>query len=220
MSEIENVKEYFVRSAGAFDSLYSEEKTSSLMRFINKKFRKDIYERFILSMNHVQKYNSETILDVGCGSGRYAYALAQIGIRRIVGVDLSSKMIDLALRNTSKIERADGIFKFMCCEFMKFNTDETFDTVIAMGLFDYISDPITVLEKMRMLANHSVIASFPSISFYRTPVRKVRYHFKRCPVYFYNREQINLFCSEAGFQKNEIIKIAGAGMDYFVTFFK
>ena len=84
MSETENVKEYFVRSAEAFDSLYSEEKASPLMRYINKKFRRDIYERFILSMKHVQKYKLETVLDIGCGSGRYAYDFAQICIRQIV----------------------------------------------------------------------------------------------------------------------------------------
>lgn len=220
MSEAEKVRQYFGRSAATFDSLYSEDKMSPLMSFINRKFRRDIYDRFILSMNHVRKYKLETAFDVGCGSGRYAYALAQLGVRRIVGLDFSQTMIDLAVKNTSKIQGANEIFEFICCDFMEFQTEETFDVVLAMGLFDYINDPILVLKKMKMLANHSLIASFPSISIYRTPIRKIRYYFKRCPVYFYNRDKIISFCSKAGFAKYEIVKIKGSGMDYFVTFFK
>lgn len=220
MSEAEKVRQYFVRSAATFDALYSEAKTSPLMSFINRKFRRDIYDRFILSMNHVRKYKLETALDVGCGSGQYAYTLAQLGVKRIVGVDFSQTMIDLAVKNTSKIQRANEIFEFNCCDFMEFQTEETFDVVLAMGFFDYINDPIPVLKKMKMLANHSLIASFPSISIYRTPIRKIRYYFKRCPVYFYNRDKIISFCSKAGFAKNEIVKIKGSGMDYFVTFLK
>ena len=220
MSKTEKVRQYFVRSAATFDSLYSENKMGPLTTFINRKFRRCIYDRFILSIKHARKYKLETVLDVGCGSGRYAYALAQLGARRIVGIDFSQTMIDLAVKNTSKIQGANEIFEFICRDFTEFQTEETFDVVLAMGFFDYINDPIPILKKMKKLTNHSIIASFPSISIYRTPIRKIRYYFKRCPVYFYNRDKIISFCSKAGFAKNEIVKIKGAGMDYFVTFFK
>lgn len=219
MSEIENVKDYFVRSAEAFDSLYSEEKTNPFMRYINKQFRRDIYERFILTLDHIKKYKLNSVLDVGCGSGRYAHAIAQAGVKRIVGIDLSSTMIELAVRHTSSITDAKEIFDFNCGDFMKFHTDEKFDVVIAMGFFDYVNDPVTVLKKMKTLANHSVTVSFPSISVYRTPIRKIRYHFKQCPVYFYKHDHIDELSKEAGFARNETIKIKGAGQDYFTTFF-
>ena len=63
-----------------------------------------------------------------------------------------------------------------------------------------------------------MIASFPSISWYRTPIRKVRYVIKRCPVYFYRREQIEQLGKAAGFAQTDISKIDGAGQDYFATF--
>lgn len=98
MSEVEKVRRYFIRSAEIFNSLYSEGKMSTLLRFINHMFRHDIYERFILSMNHVSKYKLSSVLDVGCGSGQYIYAFAQFGVKRIVGIDFSPKMIDLTLK--------------------------------------------------------------------------------------------------------------------------
>lgn len=220
MSETEKVKQYFTRSAAIFDALYSEKGMNPLMRFINRKFRRDISERFLLTMSHVDKYKLKTALDVGCGSGRYASGLAELGVIRIVGVDFSPPMIDLAVNHTRHIQGTNERCKFVCCNFMEFQTKETFDVVIAMGFFDYIKDPIPVLEKMKTQANHSVIASFPSISIYRTPIRKMRYFLKRCPVYFYNPVKIHSFCSEVRFAKHEVVKIKGSGMDYFVTFFK
>lgn len=219
MSEVEKVRRYFIRSAEIFNSLYSEGKMSTLLRFINHMFRHDIYERFILSMNHVSKYKLSSVLDVGCGSGQYIYAFAQFGVKRIVGIDFSPKMIDLTLKNTNVIRKENKKIEVVCCDFMEFQIKETFDVVLAMGFFDYIKDPVPILKKMKTLSNHSVIASFPSISIYRTPIRKIRYYFKRCPVYFYTHNKIASFCSKAGFSNNEIIKIKGSGMDYFVAFF-
>ncbi|MCH8290598.1 class I SAM-dependent methyltransferase [Candidatus Poribacteria bacterium] len=221
MSETEDVRGYFTRSAVTFDSLYSENKQNPLMRFINRKFRHDIHERFTLTMSHLQKYQLKTALDVGCGSGRYALGLAEIGIERMVGVDLSPKMIELSENHTKPYqESTNGRFEFICGDFMEFQTTEDFDTVIAMGLFDYIKDPTLVLKKMLTHVNHSVVASFPSISIYRTPIRKIRYYLKRCPVYFYDQPQIASYASKVGFAKHEVVKIKGAGMDYFVAFFK
>lgn len=230
--DIKKVEQYFTRTAANFDSLYSENELNPLMRFVNRKFRHDIYERFILSLEHLRRYELCTVLDVGCGSGRYACALGQVGVKRVVGVDLSPKMIELAIENVKNanliqiIQKPDAnrtgdkTFEFICCDFMEFQTSETFDVVLAMGFFDYIKDPLPVLQKMKALAKHSVIASFPSISLYRTPIRKIRYYFKRCPVYFYDRDKIISFSLKAGFSNNSIVKIKGSGMDYFVAFFK
>lgn len=219
MSDIKDISQYFDRAAKAFDFLYQEDKMSPFYRFINRKFRRDIYERFKLSINHIIQYKAKSALDVGCGSGRYTLTLAQCGVKRIVNIDASSEMINLAKKRAEYIQSPNINLKFICADFAEFQTEEMFDVVLAIGFFDYVNNPVLVLKKMKALTNHSVIASFPSRSFYRTPIRKLRYYFKNCPVYFYKPEQILLFSEQAGFSKSEITKIKGAGMDYFVTFF-
>ncbi|HLG94368.1 MAG TPA: class I SAM-dependent methyltransferase [candidate division Zixibacteria bacterium] len=190
------------------------------MRLLNRYFRRDIYERYLRSLEHVRRYRLESILDVGCGSGRYELGLAQLpDTSRMVGIDFSSLMIALALENIRPVQNSGKSLEFFCRDFAKFETDETFDAILAMGFFDYIRDPVPVLEKMRKLARHSVAASFPSISFYRTPLRKTRYFFKRCPVYFYTPEKILALSKAAGFARVETQKIKGSGMDYFATFY-
>jgi len=219
MSDSINVKQYFTRAAVSFDSLYLEDEAGAVSRFINRRFRRDIYERFMLSLNHVSKFNLDSVLDVGCGSGRYAVALAQMGVKRIVGLDISDGMIGLA-KNLAAQSHTNGTIEFVCGDFMDYKSASVFQMVLAMGLFDYVRDPIPTLSRMASLANHSVVASFPSISWYRTPIRKVRYFVKRCPVYFYERNQIEELGRTLGFARTDVHKIEGAGQDYFVTFYK
>jgi 2-polyprenyl-3-methyl-5-hydroxy-6-metoxy-1,4-benzoquinol methylase len=208
---------YFTRAASLFDSLYSEEKMSPLMRIVNKHLRRDIYERFLLTMGHIERHRLATVLDVGCGSGRYAAAMGVRGVERVVGIDFSPAMIELARTHTKDIPNADRIYSFQCGDYMQFETEERFDLVLAMGVFDYVADPVAMLSKMRAQARHSVLVSFPSVSWYRTPVRKVRYALKKCPVYFYTRDRIQDIAARAGFSSVEIQKIRGAGMDYIVA---
>jgi len=218
MSDSNKVSSYFTRAAQSFDSLYSDKKTGPLMRFINSRFRRDIYERYMLSLDHARDRKVTSVLDVGCGSGRYAVGLAGIGVKRIVGIDFSPTMIELAREYTGRIERDDVSFSFVQTDFAAFSTEETFDLVLSMGFFDYIKDPVPILSKMNQLSKNSVIASFPSVSFYRTPLRRVRYMLKQCPVYFFTPKQIESYAHAANFKGCSIKKIKGAGMDYFVTF--
>ncbi len=212
------VKDYFTRSAGLFDSLYSEERMNPLMRLVNKSFRSDIYERFLMTMEHFRKHNVKSVLDVGCGSGRYEVAMADAGIERAVGVDFSPNMIALAKQYTASVEGRS--FDFVCSEFDDFRTDEKFDVAMAMGVLDYIEDPASFLKRLGQFANHSVLVSFPSKHFIRTPIRKVRYAIKKCPLWFYDRLQIESLGDAAGFERHEVTKLPGAGMDYVAVYYK
>lgn len=217
MSNISRVQTYFTRSAIRFDSLYSHTKTGRLSRFINHTFRRDIYERFLLTIDYVRRHDFASVLDVGCGSGRYEEAFMRRGVRRIVGVDVSAKMLELAKANTAGSGTSNQP-EFACCDFAEFQPGEPFDLVVAMGFFDYVADPLTVLSHMRSLATHSVVASFPSVSWYRTFIRRTRYLVKRCPVFFYTAARINALGRSVDFARTDIVKIRGAGQDYFVTF--
>lgn len=216
--DAQKVREYFSRSAVSFDSLYAEEDMGSFSRWANQRFRRDIYERFLVTMEHVRKNQIRSVLDVGCGSGRYAIALHEQGVQRVTGVDIAPGMIELFRRATQPLAGHGTEFAAVSGDFMDYEPDEPFDLVVAMGFFDYVEDPGPVLAKMRSLATHSVIASFPSISMVRTPIRKVRYAIKRCPVYFYERDRIGELSAGAGFASYAIDKVPGAGMDYVVTF--
>jgi len=217
-TETDQVQRYFDRAAVAFDALYAEDTSGPVMRFVNRTWRRDIYERFLLTLEHVRQNDLKSVLDVGCGSGRYARALVELGVQHVTGVDVAPGMVDLARRQVADLVAAGASVDLVVSDFASFRTDRRFDAVLAMGFFDYIADPVPVLARMRELATHSVLVSFPSVSWYRTPIRKARYAIKHCPVHFYTPEDIRLLSLEAGFHRQETVKIEGAGMDYFTAF--
>jgi 2-polyprenyl-3-methyl-5-hydroxy-6-metoxy-1,4-benzoquinol methylase len=215
--ETNAVREYFTRAADTFDALYSERRQSPAMRVVNRIFRRDMRIRFLWTLEHVRAIKAASILDVGCGSGRYLEAYAELGVRRIVGIDLSDAMLELAAARLAPFTDITDV-ALIRGDFSAFETDERFDVVVGMGVADYLDDPAAALTKMRSLANHSVVVSFPSISVYRTPIRRIRYWFKRCPVHFYTRLRIESLGKFAGFADTSVRKIRGSGQDYVAVF--
>ncbi|MBD3298306.1 MAG: methyltransferase domain-containing protein [candidate division Zixibacteria bacterium] len=211
-----DVRAYFERAAERFDRLYTEERQTPFMRWVNARFRRDIAERYLQTLELAERVRPDSVLDVGCGSGRYLAALAEHGVPHLVGVDLSEPMLAIARRET---EHSNGaMVELHCADYMTWTSGEARDMVIAMGLFDYVDDPRAMLERMRRDATRAVIASFPSKHWFRTPLRKVRYRIKKCPVYFYDPETIKQLGHDAGYARVDVEKIRGAGMDYVATF--
>jgi SAM-dependent methyltransferase len=197
------IRTYFERTARQFDHLYDDEAQGAVMRRLNRWLRSDIAERFLFAMQFAERIRAQSVLDVGCGSGRYLQALAEIGVRRAVGIDLSQPMLDLARDRVAGFGNCD--VDLVHTDFASWKTEQRFDLVIAMGYFDYQSDPVDHLQKMAGLARHAVIASFPRRHPIRMPIRKLRYILKRCPVHFYRVKQIEEIGRAAGCVRSEVI---------------
>jgi demethylmenaquinone methyltransferase/2-methoxy-6-polyprenyl-1,4-benzoquinol methylase len=96
--------------------------------------------------------NPQTALDAAAGTADMAIALAQSGIPKIVGIDISQKMIDigqqkvhhLRLTDTIRLQTADG-------EHLPFD-DESFDVAaIAFGIRNYADRKRGFSELLRVL---------------------------------------------------------------------
>jgi hypothetical protein len=90
---------------------------------------------------------------------------------------------------------------------LEYTPPSNFDVSYGIGLFDYISEPLPVLKKMREVTNDKVILAFPRLMTWRAPVRKVRLTMKGCPVFFYSRSRINRLMRDAGFARWEVTRV-------------
>jgi len=69
-----------------------------------------------------------TVLDIGCGSGVYGFAIAP-RVRSVIGVDVSPKMIEAAERR-AVVEGIDNV-SFVTGDFLEAGLPESFDLVFA-----------------------------------------------------------------------------------------
>jgi len=205
---------YFDRHAARFDSIYHE--GQPLQRALNRTFRKAIYERFAIAFEQAEPLAGKTVLDIGCGSGRYAVEFARRGAARVVGVDYAPGMLSLAREYASENGVADR------CEFIQgdFTTqmiDQRFDVVIAIGVFDYQDKPVEFLRKMAQHGRGRIIATFPGRSLIRMPLRKLRYWFGNCPVLFYREQDVRDIGTKAGLRSIHIVPIHSSGTGYVLV---
>lgn len=217
MTDEQKVKQHFEKSIESFDLLYTEKK-GRLRRLIDKKLRYDNYERYELTLQECINIKAKRVLDIGCGSGRYCIDLAKLGAEKVVGIDLAEKSIQMACKYAGD-SGVSNVCSFISGNFKEYTFDSLFHISIAIGVMDYVADPVLLIQKMAEVTTEKLIMSFPSKSTYRMAIRKTRYWLKGCPLYFYDRNKIEKILTKSNIQNWSIKKLSGMDNsgDYFVV---
>lgn len=209
--QVEVVRNRFEKEAHDFDGIYRRDQ-GLFQTWFNRHFRKPIFERYEIAFKEMNPLDGKTLLDIGCGSGIYAVGFVRGGGRHALGIDFSSEMLNLAVRRAGEYGVADAC-EFRHADFLEARLAEQYDFVIAMGVFDYLSDPVKFLHKMRSVAKRKIIVSLPGHSMVRETLRKLRYRLgSKGDVYFYSEEDIRHMAAEAEIIQYKIIPLTtGSG---------
>jgi 2-polyprenyl-3-methyl-5-hydroxy-6-metoxy-1,4-benzoquinol methylase len=120
----------------------------------------------------------DTVLDFGCGSGTAAIAIAS-SVKKINGIDISSKMIELAKRKAeeSKVRNID--FEQATIFDEKFKT-ESFDVILCFYLLHLLENTSRVMQRINNLLKPGglIISATPCIrgtyfGFLLSPISKI-----------------------------------------------
>ena len=197
---IAQVARFWNSTAGEFDSIYTGAGKSSLERRLDRFFRRDIYERFDWVVERAGDVRGKTICDLGCGSGRFVTHLASRGAGHVTGVDIAPEMLKIA-HDVARREGLEGCCNFVLSDILNWRADAIFDITLAIGLWDYIQDPLPRLRSIRSITRGTFLSAWPRFWTWRMPVRKVRLQYLRgCPVYFFRKPQIYRLLDQAGFE--------------------
>ncbi|MSP59301.1 MAG: methyltransferase domain-containing protein [Myxococcales bacterium] len=213
MRSLDSVHSYFDREAERFDAIYDKEKPLH-QQIGDALFRRVIHERFSLVLNAIGA-PGRTLLDVGCGPGRYGVELARRGAARCLGVDVAQPMIDIATAEAEKAGVADRC-AWQVSDFLSWQSDEPFDAVVAMGYYDYLEDPLPHVEKMIGHTRDRLFASFPKRWEVRTPLRVLRFQLARGFVRFYSRPEVIDLFRRAG--QLPFLALVDLGRDYLAIY--
>ena len=181
---------YFDRIAGEFNGYYTGHRPSIIQEIGYRVFRSPgLKKRFADTAKIVGECKDVKILDVGCGPGIYTLYFAQNGAR-VTAVDISQNMIELARKNLSKagVENV----KLISGDFLKYEFRDIFDYTLAIGVFDYISryKRDTYFDKLRRITRKKIIATFPKMFVFQSPIRRTLFLIKNQPVFFYTSGMI------------------------------
>jgi 2-polyprenyl-3-methyl-5-hydroxy-6-metoxy-1,4-benzoquinol methylase len=199
MSVEERIAHHFENDAARFDAIYRDSDKNWFSRFVDNRWRGVVQHRLELALTELGPFENKSILDVGCGSGRYCHAFASRGASRVLGIDFAPAMIDIARRLADQQGVGDR------CEFRvgTFPGDiggERFEASTAMGYFDYVEDPEGHLRAMRAHTTGVMLMSFPKAWEWRVPIRRARFAVRRVPLFLYRENQVRDLLSRAGIE--------------------
>lgn len=202
---------FFHSYAHDFDAIYGGH-GSLVTRMVNRYLRASMRLRYERTLQGCRPVRGKRILDVGCGPGHYAIALAQMGAEHILGLDFAPAMIDLAKQKAADAGVADRC-TFEVMDFLEFESMEHFDHAIVMGFMDYSSDPHKVIDKILRLTSQTAFFSFPVRQGLLAWQRRLRYR-RKTPLHMYSRAEVERLFSGRGLRAVRIDKLA---RDFFVT---
>lgn len=151
--EREDLKILFDNDAGCYDNYRWKASYAARSDFKNTK-------ESLLSFLECQK--SDTILEVGCGEGTWTELIAPLCMK-YDAMDISSEMLKIA-KNRKGCEKVD----FFQTTFESFETNEQYDKIFMVRVFEYMKEKNKMLEKMYRLLKPGgkiviITKTFPSI---------------------------------------------------------
>jgi 2-polyprenyl-3-methyl-5-hydroxy-6-metoxy-1,4-benzoquinol methylase len=139
-----------------YDGVYTKGEKKHYSKFIFKSEEITPEKKSVLG---ALKWNTQDVLDVGCGTGELAWLIASRTKGRVLGIDYSDTAIAEAKKRPGRknllYERADVL-----------KMKGSFDCVIIIGTLEHMDNPLKILEKLKKLLRPggSLIVTSPNWS--------------------------------------------------------
>jgi len=114
------------------------------------KFRLNIYHKSTFEYI-LKKISAETrILDIGCGNGDFAIALASRNVKEVVGIDFSQRAIDNA---NQKLASFNLPCRFICADIADLQSQDKYHFILLNDVSEHLADSelVPLLKKIHQL---------------------------------------------------------------------
>lgn len=210
----ENAGIFFDNYAYEFDDIYRIQTGKGPWGWLNRLLRKSMLIRYHKTFVELQPMKNMTVLDIGCGSGRYLVKCLELGAAEVTGIDLSREMLSITQESLKSRSIPSNEIELIAGDFLEYDFQKCYDYAIVMGVMDYIEQPAEFLAKLSKTVRKTAVLSFPVSESIWTIQRKLRYKLRRCPLYYYRRRKLGELMDYSGFASVTIEQIA---RDYFVV---
>ncbi|WP_414052618.1 class I SAM-dependent methyltransferase [Macrococcus animalis] len=97
----------------------------------------------------------KTVLDIGCGMGKFIQYMLDMNPKQIVGLDISNNMISYA-KDSINDERVS----FVVSDILSFETETKFDVIVSSLAFHYVEDYEALIQKLNGMLNSAGVLLF------------------------------------------------------------
>jgi 2-polyprenyl-3-methyl-5-hydroxy-6-metoxy-1,4-benzoquinol methylase len=199
----DDVRRYFSEGSNVFLGLYDGQ-LSPVQRVATAIFREGVRQRFVLALDMLGDVAGRRVLDVGCGAGPLAIALAERGAA-VTGIDVAPPMIAKAEQLAASLPAARRP-RFVVDDFFTSPlAGEAWDAVVALGVTDYLADPTAFLRRAAGATRGRLAVSFPAAWRPQNPLRRAWLATKRCAVYFYPPREVAAFGADLGLAVHRVV---------------
>ena len=203
------VESYFDREARRFDGIYTSANKGNIQFLVDRLFRTRMLRRRNGMIANLVEIGANC-LEVGSGSGRTAIELARARDATVHGLDISETILEIARDNAANAGVSDQC-RFEHADFLTWQTDQSYEILVGVGLLDYFDDPLPFLQKAaRIVGQGSLVISYP-VSWRLLNVAR-RFWLMRthgCPVRFYSHAEIDTLARHIGGKVEERHKSGG-----------
>jgi ubiquinone/menaquinone biosynthesis C-methylase UbiE len=146
----ETVSSYFDEHVNFWDDVY---RSSDVFSVIHQQRR----ERALMLVDSLGLTAGSRVLEVGCGTGRFAVALASRGFR-VDAIDASPGMV-YATQQRAREEELDAVLRCRQADVQRLDFNkERYRLVVALGVVPWVPDPPAAVREMaRVLASEGAL---------------------------------------------------------------
>ena len=127
-------------------------------------------EKFWQRLSLKPDFKNKTILDFGCGHGSLAIEIANLGAKKVIGIDLNIDLINFAKENLDQnFTTLKNKVEFEVIDLLKTNKFKDIDYIVTKDTFEHSSNLIKILEKFYQILKKGgmVLTGFgPLYNFY------------------------------------------------------
>lgn len=105
----------------------------------------------------------QRVLDVGCGGGILADAMARKGAE-VLGIDLAGKSLKVAQLHALEAGTSQITYRLVAAEALAAEMPDHFDVVTCMEMLEHVPDPASVVQACALLAKPGGWAFFSTIN--------------------------------------------------------
>jgi ubiquinone/menaquinone biosynthesis C-methylase UbiE len=141
----ERVKTHFQSQSSYWRDIYDQ---GSVWGEIIRE-RQEVVLKWVDHLRRTSGLSTEDVLELGCGAGQLAVALAQRGLR-VRAIDSSDAMVELARQHTQQVEPgvAEKLLVTTGDAYSPPFEDASFDLVVAVGLVPWLQRPRQAIREM------------------------------------------------------------------------